>query len=324
MILLDEQLHELGEIESDLDVEVGTSEESTNDFEFFSNRLFSEDTAGFYVPGTEIGGMIEYTKEKTDEDVATLRGYTWRGLLSQAGPIMAPSGQDYMIVSGEANAVIASLLSGVLGDFFTISTEDSGCMITSYQFPLYINYLDGIEGMLETYGYRLKITADKVASNQRIQVKLEAVEAQLVSGTFNSDNGIPMTFEIDNMGINHLVCGGAGELQQRMIIDLYIDNNGAVSQTPYYTGYKERIAFFDYPNAESSDDLIAEGTKELLSLASSKKLTLEAPEDYELEVGDLIQGVFPDGTIIQSPIVQKVYKISNGIVSEEYKIKGEE
>lgn len=324
MILLDEQLHELGEIESDLDVEVGTSEESTNDFEFFSNRLFSEDTAGFYVPGTEIGGMIEYTKEKTDEDVATLRGYTWRGLLSQAGPIMAPSGQDYMIVSGEANAVIASLLSGVLGNFFTVSTEDSGCMITSYQFPLYINYSDGIEGMLETYGYRLKITADKVAANQPIQIIIEAVKAQLVSGTFNSDNGIPMTFEIDNMGINHLVCGGAGELQQRMIIDLYIDNNGAVSQTPYYTGYKERTAFFDYPNAESSDDLIAEGTKELLSLASSKKLTLEAPEDYELEVGDLIQGVFPDGTIIQSPIVQKVYKISNGIVSEEYKIKGEE
>lgn len=324
MILLDEQLHELGEIESDLDVEVGTSEESTNDFEFFSNRLFSEDTAGFYVPGTEIGGMIEYTKEKTDEDVATLRGYTWRGLLSQAGPIMAPSGQDYMIVSGEANEVIASLLSGILGNFFTVSTEDSGCMITSYQFPLYINYLDGIEGMLETYGYRLKITADKVASNQPIQVKLEAVEAQLVSGTFNSDNGIPMTFELDNMGINHLVCGGAGELQQRMIIDLYIDSDGVVSQSQYYTGYEERTAFFDYPNAESSDDLIAEGTKELLSLASSKKLTLEAPEDYELEVGDLIQGVFPDGTIIQSPIVQKVYKISNGIVSEEYKIKGEE
>lgn len=324
MILLDEQLHELGEIESDLDVEVGTSEESTNDFEFFSNRLFSEDTAGFYVPGTEIGGMIEYTKEKTDEDVTTLRGYTWRGLLSQAGPIMAPSGQDYMIVSGEANAVIASLLSGVLGDFFTISTEDSGCMITSYQFPLYINYLDGIEGMLEEYGYRLKITADKVASNQPIQVKLEAVEAQLVSGTFNSDNGIPMTFEIDNMGINHLVCGGAGELQQRMIIDLYIDSDGMVSQSQYYTGYEERTAFFDYANAESSDDLIAEGTKELLNLASSKKLTMEAPEDYELEVGDLIQGVFPDGTIIQSPIVQKVYKISNGIVSEEYKIKGEE
>lgn len=324
MILLDSQCHELGEIESDLDVEIGTTEDSTNDFEFTNNRLFSKNTAGFYIPGTEIGGLIEYSNEKTDEDVATLRGFSWRGLLSQAGPIMAPAGSDYRIVSGEANTVIASLMSGVLGDFFTVSSADSGCTISSYQFPLYINYLDGIEGMLEAYGYRLKISADKIASNQPIQVLLEAVEAQLVSGTFNSDNGIPMAFETNNMGINHLICGGSGELQQRMIVHLYIDNNGNVSQTPYYTGLKERTQFFDYPNAESADDLIAEGTKELLNLASYKKLSMEAPEDYELEVGDLIQGVFPDGTIIQSPIVKKIYKISDGIVSEEYRIKGEE
>ena len=51
---------------------------------------------------------------------------------------------------------------------------------------------------------------------------------------------------------------------------------------------------------------------------------MEAPEEYELFVGDLIQGVFPDGTVIQKPIVQKIYKISNGTVSEEYKVKGEE
>lgn len=324
MILLDENLHELGEVDSDLDVEVGTTEDSTNDFEFFSNRLFAKDTSGFYVPGTEIGGMIEYGKTSFDQDATTLRGYTWRGLLAQGGPIIPPAGEDYMIVSGEANGVIASLLSGVLGDFFTVSTEDSGCTITSYQFPLYINLLDGIEGMLEEYGYRLKITADKVASNQPIQILVEAVAATLVQGTYNEDNGIPMQFEVNNMGVNHLVCGGAGDLQARMIIDLYIDADGVVSQTPYYTGWKERTAFFDYPNAESSDDLIDAGTKELLNLASYKKLTMEAPEDYELEVGDLIQGVFPDGTIIQSPIVQKVYKITNGIVSEEYKIKGEE
>lgn len=324
MILLNSTLHELGEVECDLDVEVGTTESSSNDFEILSNRLFSADTAGFYIPGTEIGGMIEYSLERTDEDVATLKGYTWRGLMSQIGPIMPPSGSDYRVVSGEANIVIANLLSGKLGDFFTVSSESSGCTISSYQFPLYINYLDGIETMLESYGYRLKITAQKVASNQPIQILVEAVEASLIQGTFNDDNGIPMSFETNNLGINHLVCGGSGELQQRMIIDLYIDSNGNVSRTQTYTGFDERVAFFDYPNAESEDDLIDSGTKELLELASFKKLTMEAPEDYELEVGDLIQGVFPDGTIIQSPIVQKIYKLINGIVSEEYKIKSEE
>lgn len=323
MILLDANLHEVGDIECDIDVEIGTSEDSTNDFELVSNALFAKDTAGFYVPGTEIGGLIQYTKDRTDEDVTTLKGYVWRGLLAKA-IIMPDAGSNYKIVSGEANSVIAALLNGVLGDFFTVSSQDSGCTITSYQFPLYINMLDGIEGMLETYGYRLKITAQKIASNQPIQVLVEAVEATLISGTYNEDNGIPMSFEVDNMGINHLICGGAGELQNRMIRHLYIDANGNISTTQYYTGFDERTEFYDYGNAESEDDLIDNGKKRLLEVASYKKLTIEAPEEYELEIGDLVQGVFPDGTVVQSPIVQKIYKISGGLISEEYKIKGEE
>ena len=323
MILIDENLHEVGEIECDIDVEIGTSEDSTNDFELVSNILFPKNTAGFYVPDTEIGGKIEYSKDRTDEDVSTLRGFTWRGLLSKS-VIMPPAGSNYKIVSGEANSVIASMISGVLGDFFTASTEDSGCTISSYQFPLYINLLDGLEGMLENYGYRLKISAKKTASNQPIQVIVEAVQATLISGTYNEDNGIPMSFEIDNMGINHLICGGSGELQNRMIRHLYIDANGNISNNQYYTGFLERQEFYDYSSAESEDDLLDNGKKRLLEIASYKKLTMQAPEDYHLEIGDLIQGTFPDGTVIQSPIVQKIYKISDGIVSEEYKIKGEE
>ena len=187
-----------------------------------------------------------------------------------------------------------------------------------------MNLLDGLEGMLEKYGYRLKITASKVASNQPIEILIEAVEAKLIEGTFNEDNGIPMTFEENYMGINHLICGGSGELQQRMIRHLYIDNNGTVSQTQYYFGFDERTQFYDYSSAESEDDLINYGTKRLLELASHKTLKMQAPDDYELEVGDLIQGVFPDGTIIRKPIVSKVYKIQDGLLSNDYKIKGEE
>ena len=133
-----------------------------------------------------------------------------------------------------------------------------------------------------------------------------------------------MSFESDNMGINHLICGGSGELQNRMIRHLYIDANGNISTTQYYFGLQERQEFYDYANAESEDDLIDNGKERLLEIASHRTLYMEAPEDYELEIGDLVQGVFPDGTIIRSPIVQKIYKIEDGMISTEYKIKGEE
>ena len=47
------------------------------------------------------------------------------------------------------------------------------------------------------------------------------------------------------------------------------------------------------------------------------------PEDLELEIGDLISAVFPRGEHIVTPIVSKLYKIVGGLVSTEYKLKGE-
>lgn len=322
MIVLDSYLHELGEIETDIDIEYGTSEDSTNDFEVTDAQMENVAAGGFYIPGTEIGGLFDYVKINSDSDFRVYKGFTWRGLLKNS-IIMPDAGEDYKIVSGDANVVISNMLSGLFGGIFSVSAEESGLTLTNYQFPLYINLLDGIEGMLEKNDYRLKITAQKVASHRPIQILLEAVPAVQVSGTYNEDNGIAMSYVIDNMGINHLICGGSGELQNRMIRHLYIDNNGNISSTQYYFGLDERTAFYDYPNAESEDDLLEYGIQQLKELASSKSLTMQAPEQFDLEIGDKVRGVFPDGTEIISPIVSKIYKISNGTMNIELKIKGE-
>lgn len=322
MIVLDSYLHELGEIETDIDIEYGTSEDSTNDFEVTDAQMENVAAGGFYIPGTEIGGLFDYVKINSDSDFRVYKGFTWRGLLKNS-IIMPDAGEDYKIVSGDANVVISNMLSGLFGGIFSVSAEDSGLTLSNYQFPLYINLLDGIEGMLEKNDYRLKITAQKVQSHRPIQILLEAVPAVQVSGTYNEDNGIAMSYVIDNMGINHLICGGSGELQNRMIRHLYIDNNGNISSTQYYSGLDERTAFYDYPNAESEDDLLEYGMQQLKELASSKSLTMQAPEQFDLEIGDKVRGVFPDGTEIISPIVSKVYKISNGTMKIELKIKGE-
>lgn len=322
MIVLDSYLHELGEIETDIDIEYGTSEDSTNDFEVTDAQMENVAAGGFYIPGTEIGGLFDYVKINSDSDFRVYKGFTWRGLLKNS-IIMPDAGEDYKIVSGDANVVISNMLSGLFGGIFSVSTEDSGLTLSNYQFPLYINLLDGIEGMLEKNDYRLKITAQKVQSHRPIQILLEAVPAVQVSGTYNEDNGIAMSYVINNMGINHLICGGSGELQNRMIRHLYIDNNGNISSTQYYFGLDERTAFYDYPNAESEDDLLEYGMQQLKELASSKSLTMQAPEQFNLEIGDKVRGVFPDGTEIISPIVSKIYKISNGTMNIELKIKGE-
>ena len=319
MILLDQNLHEVGNVDVDLDIEIGLSD-SPNDFEFNTATIQALNPHAWYIEGTEYGGIVEYDEGSTEVNYKKLQGYTWRGLLALS-IISPPAGQDYLIVSGEANNIIRSLVSNVLGGFFSVSTALSGLTITNHQFPLYCTLLDGIEWMLEEHDYRLKINC--VKDGATIKVQLEAVPSVQIEGTMNADNRIPMKFIRNNMGINHLICAGEGKLQNRVKLDLYIDGSGQVSETQYYFGFAERTAFYNYGSAESADDLRDSGKERLLSLASSKTLEMKAPQQLGLEIGDKVKGQFPDGTILIKPIVRKIFKIVDGIESVEYKIKGE-
>ena len=201
LILFDADFHEIGPATLEIDVEVGDSSAS-NDFEL---STVLSDFSGFYIPGTEVGGIVEYRASVSNKAVNTLKGWTWRGLLSQ-WIILPPSGSDYRIVSGEANAVIRRLLAECLGGFFSVPEEDSGLTIGSYQFKLYTSMLDGLMDMLSEYDYRLDIYAKKTEAGGRVQVCCRALPAKKLEGEYNNDLGLTLTFTNDQMGINHLIC----------------------------------------------------------------------------------------------------------------------
>ena len=322
VILLDSNMHEISSINIDLDCEVGTGN-ATNDFELSNATIQQLDAKGFYLPDSEIGGLFEYSKMTTESNIKIFRGYSWRGLLTKA-LILPPTGSDYRVVSGNAQEIIADLLEDVLGGFFKVPEGAEAVTISNYQFPLYVNMADGIEGMLESIGYRLDIFAKKLVQGGAVQVFCQAVKAETVQGSFNGDSALPLIYEENKMGINHLLCAGQGELQNRMKVDLYLDENGGISETQHYTGFDERTEFFDYSSAESRDDLIDSGTKRLKELANSKILSVQSAENLDYTIGDLVTAIFPDGTQIVSPIVKKIFNISGGILTTQISVKGEQ
>ena len=319
IIMIDSSLHESGIICADVDIEIGTSE-ARNDFEF--DDIMEFPAAGFYVEGTEYGGFVEWDKTSSSAEKMTLKGWTWRGLLKQ-DIIIPPAGNDYKIVSGDANTIIREMLSGVLGGFFTVPEHPSGCTISNYQFPLYINVLDGITGMLAQSGYRLSIHADKPAEGEVVMVTAEAVQVTRIEGTENEDS--PYTVDITNnrMGINHLVCMGSGELQNRQRLDLYIGADGRVTMEKYFTGFAERTAYYDYGSVESLDELRKHGEERLLSIASTRSVQVKANGSREAEIGDMVRASLR-GEVITTPIVRKIVKIKDGIPTYEYKTKDEQ
>lgn len=313
-ILLTSDLHELGISDIDLDVDIGT----TNDFELSCG--VDEGVAGFYVPGTEYGGLVEYSRERSDSASVTLRGWTWRGLLSQY-IIQPPAGEGYLRVSGDANTIIASILGPALGGFFTVP-ETASVEIHNYQIARYVTALDGLSSMLDSVNYRLSIHAEKTAAGEPIEVTVEAVPQTVLAGAFNAESPVPLTYTENAMGINHLICLGKGELADRVVLHLYADEQGNISQTQTIFGFDERQMVYDYPNAEDADSLLTDGTKRFKELLSGKTLGVETPELAGMELGDKVVGYFPDGTVITAPVVGKVYTVSEGKETVTYKIEG--
>lgn len=321
MILLDKDLKEIGPVSLDIDFEVGDIS-ALNDFELTVPS--APDAYAIYIPDTEWGGIIEYDEGTTDSSSTTLKGWTWRGLLSQE-IIEPPSGSDYKIVSGELNAIIRDILSEVLGGFFTVPNVNTGKSITSHQFRLYTTVLEGLMDMLSDCGYRMNIYAKKTEAGGRVQVFCEAVPVTTVEGQYDEDTGLGLRFVRSQMGINHLVCMGTGQLQNRQRVDLYVQENGSIGMAQYYTGLLERTAYYDYSNAESLEELEESGKKRLKELAGYRKLEITDVEGQNLEIGDIVIGRHRTmGITVEKPVIKKILTIQGGKETIEYQVKGEE
>ena len=321
MILLDKDLKEIGPVSLDIDFEVGDMS-ALNDFELTARS--SLDAYAIYIPDTEFGGIIEYDEGTTDSESLTLKGWTWRGLLSQE-IIEPPAGSDYRIVSGELNTILRGILSDVMGGFFVVPDVDTGKSITSHQFRLYTTVLEGLMDMLSDCGYRLNIYAKKAEAGGRVQVFCEAVPAVTIEGQYDEDTGLGLRFIRSQMGINHLVCMGTGQLQNRQRVDLYVQEDGSIGKNQYYTGFLERTAYYDYNNAESLEELEESGKKRLRELAGYKKLEITDVEGQNIEIGDIVIGRHRSmGITVEKPVIKKILTIQGGKETIEYQVKGEE
>jgi hypothetical protein len=126
------------------------------------------------------------------------------------------------------------------------------------------------------------------------------------------------------MGVNHLVCLGTGELKDRIVIDLYADEEGNISESQTITGIDEITEIYDSSGAER-ETLLESGKDRLKELLNKKSFTSEVKKvNGELYIGDIVTGSdYITGNTVTKPIVQKLVKRENGNLSIDYKIEGE-
>lgn len=327
LILADQNLKDIAPV-MDAEIDIAIGEENDYEVKIPRDEWRSEYTFGnaFYIKDTEYGGVIGEVDTSTAEDTISLLGRTWRGMLDKK-IIRPPTGQDYKRVSGELNTVLNDLITEQFDDYFVVSQDDTGVSLTNYQFDRYCTLLSGINKMLKSVGYRLKIRYVQQERGRPGYVELSAVPIVDYSEQIelSQDSQLNFTFKNCRNGVNHLICLGKGELQDRQVIDLYVQEDGSIGTEPYYAGVQEIAATYEDTSSET-DELEEKGREKLQELMNSTSFSMDVETlNMDVAIGDIIGGRdYLTGLYAKKPIAKKIYKVEDGKTSLEYGIEGDD
>ena len=283
----------------------------------FSNLL--------YILGTEYGGIIGEVLTDTTLDYVELKGLTWRGRMAKK-IIQPPTGLDYKIVSGELHAVMKSLIEPEFGGLFVVSQVDTGVSVNNYQFDRYCTLLDGLTKMLKSKGHRLKLSFLRTQGEPGY-LFVEAVPIVDYSSQIELSQDCRLNYTMDDKrdGVNHLIVTGKGELQDRNVFHLYVQGNGSIGKTPYYTGLDEITEVYENTSTET-DELEEASRKKLQELMNKQTFKMDvASLGIDVDIGDIVGGRdYLTGLYMAKPVENIIYELINDVESKTYKLEGED
>lgn len=300
-----------------LDLAYGRDE---NDFELLipSSKHCCSSGYFLYIEDTEYGGIVDSIESDTDQQEVIYAGRTWHGILNSK--IITPdAGANYLILSGDANDIILTLLQRLgLADLFTVAATASGLILSNYRMPRYIHAYEGIRKMLDSVSAKLTFRFINGMVTLAAVPRVDYTQHE----EFDSDK-IGFKCKRNYHPVNHLICLGRGELADREVVHLYVDPLGCISKAQTMTGLWERTEVYDYPNAESLAELEQGGIERLkeLAVADEIQINLSAGESgYDIQ--DIV-GASDNvtGLSAAAQIAKKIVTIDQGEVEISYEVE---
>lgn len=210
-----------------LDMAYGYDE---NDFECTVDATdhCCEEGSLIYAEGEEYGGIVDTIGVDTEEETVTYKGRTWHGILQ--GKVISPAkGQDYKTVTGEANSVLADLITELgLQDMFAAAEDDSGITIQAYRFPRYVYAYEGVRAMLRESDAKLHLEW----KGQKVELSALPVLDYSQDEEYDPSQ-VLFSLEKHYRPTNRIICMGQGNLKDRAVISVFTDENGGIQ--PYAT-----------------------------------------------------------------------------------------
>lgn len=268
------------------------------------------------IDGTEYGGVVDQASYEAGREATgsiLCKGRTWHGIL--AGKRLLPdSGSGYLSVSGKAGEVLASLIERMgLSGLFSAAADDTAI---EYTFDRFTDGYSGLKAMAKANGR-------KVAMRRKGgKVEISLPPAVDYANKVDSDL-LDFTLTSVHRCVNHLVCTGTGELEDRAVVHFYADSAGNVSHTQSLFCVDEIAALYDYSNADEAQ-LEEEGRKKLQEYQTQGSVEVEAHDDIDVNVGDVISARDnAHGRTVAATVAKKIVKVSRGVATYSYEVGSE-
>lgn len=315
LVIHDSTLGDIREIEDfELDLAFG-SDENALKLEARADEAPVEGQLVF-IDGTEYGGIIDQVSYDAGREATgsiLCSGRTWHGIL--AGKRLLPdSGSGYLSVSGKAGDALASLIERMgLSGLFSVASDDTS---VSYAFDRFVDGYSGLKAMAKANGRKV------VMRRKDGKVEISLPPAVDYANKVDSDL-LDFTLTSVHRCVNHLVCAGTGELENRAVVHFYADAAGNVSHTQSLFGVDEICALYDYSNADEAK-LEEEGGKKLREYQTQGSVEVDAHDDIDVNVGDIISARDNvHGKTVSATVVKKIVQVSRGVAIYRYEVGSE-
>lgn len=269
-----------------------------------------------YINNTEWGGPVEKISHNTREGVITLSGCTWRGMLARK-VICPPDGKAYLTFNQTpADRLIRAVVEPQLGGLFSVPKQNGPIVSASFRFETMLRGLIRvIPGLDIVYN----------AASRMAEIHIRELIDYADTIDLSQDYGMDLVTTSGSLtGYNHLIALGRGELTERTVIHLYRLDDGTITQDrPDWAGtVVDRVAVYDYANAETPEELLKDATNKLQEYTPMDSLELDASElDIPAKLGDTV-GTRDrlTGMAGKAPITSMILKMNDSGITIEKRV----